>query len=184
LPKQTVPTITSEVTVEPNVPVRKSAIKNSKTQKKVKFDNYVQYLDLIRQKDSEGLKDLLSTFYSNNKKGMNLNYQNHMGISPLHICAETGNLEILKYIVEEAPRPFEDKTDFTNDQVVSGELCINIRDIEGWTPLHSASAEGNLEVLKYLISHGGDIDAINGDEESVLDVAEEEDVKAFIEAYE
>ena len=38
---------------------------------------------------------------------------------------------------------------------------IHAKDNNGWTPLHSASYKGHLEVVKYLISVGADIYAEN-----------------------
>jgi len=59
-------------------------------------------------------------------------YTPHNFLTPLHIAATYNQLGIVKLLVEHADAP------------------VNIQDVEGWTPLHCACAEGNFDVVEYL----------------------------------
>lgn len=39
---------------------------------------------------------------------------------------------------------------------------VNKRDVNGWTPLHEAVREGNLEVIQLLLDRGADVNARTG----------------------
>jgi ankyrin repeat protein len=41
----------------------------------------------------------------------------------------------------------------------------------GWTPLHRASINGALEVVRLLLEHGADVEAKDNDGETALQVA-------------
>jgi len=56
----------------------------------------------------------------------------HNFLTPLHIACTYNQLGIVKLLVEHADAP------------------INIQDVEGWTPLHCACAEGNFDIVEYL----------------------------------
>ena len=73
--------------------------------------------------------------------------------TPLGIAAVSGNLECLKYLVEER------RFDINKSQ---GEQC---------TPLMFASAAGNLEPVKYLVQHGADVNLMNNDRNTALELA-------------
>ena len=61
-------------------------------------------------------------------------YKKEFGMSPLHIAAVTGNLElcnlILSHVVEKNPKS-----------------------INGWTPLHLAAANGHLEIVRNIVEN-------------------------------
>lgn len=206
----------------------KKAITNAaaqKPRKRVRFETYTCFFDMLRQQDITGVKRLLESCVIGASSGddptvanthiqqqswfkfsrpaqackmslfkpklLNLNYQNHMGVSPLHICAESGNMELLDFILESAPRSkvtvkspipgasLEASEEY--DVATYNGIYLELLDIEGWTPLHSASAEGHIDVVKRLVSLGANLHAYNYDGENVYDVAEEEDMKAAIE---
>jgi len=56
----------------------------------------------------------------------------HNFLTPLHIACTYNQLGIVKLLVEYADAP------------------VNIQDVEGWTPLHCACAEGNFDIVEYL----------------------------------
>lgn len=57
----------------------------------------------------------------------------------LNNAAEHGNLEGVKYLIEEKGVPLDQQTGYS-----------------GWTPLHSAACGGHIEVVRYLLSRGAD----------------------------
>jgi ankyrin repeat protein len=86
------------------------------------------------------------------------------GVTPLHVAARKGYVEIAKLLLEHGADP-------------------NIKDLHGWTPLHDAAYWGNVEVARLLLQHGADpnvkgkrgetplILAISGDSQAHADVA-------------
>lgn len=64
--------------------------------------------------------------------------------------------------------------------VVNG-LDLDSADCEGWTALHSAAAEGHLDIVKYLIEEGANGEAVTEEMESVVDVADTEHRRALKE---
>lgn len=60
---------------------------------------------------------------------------------PIHDAADKGDLGTIKKLGSESA------------------VLVNEKDSEGWTPLHYAAARGNLEIVKYLLSQGADINA-------------------------
>lgn len=61
----------------------------------------------------------------------------------------------------------------------NGDLCA--RDIEGWTPLHAASACGNLAMINLLIDSGANLVAVNHDDKMPVDVACDSDIRYVIQ---
>ena len=48
---------------------------------------------------------------------------------------------------------------------------MNARDHEGNTPLHNAAARGDVERIRYLVSKGADITAVNREGQTTADMA-------------
>jgi hypothetical protein len=74
------------------------------------------------------LRNGVRKFYG---KGNGLRY--HRGLTPSHVAAGTGKLELLKSI-----------------EKITGDG--NSKDREGWTPLHYAAQNGHLNVLEYVMA--------------------------------
>lgn len=70
-----------------------------------------------------------------NKEPVTEEYSN----TSLHLAAEQGNLDTVKYFVEKG-----------------GD--ISAQDEMGYTPLHLAAKQGNLDIVKYLVEKGADVD--------------------------
>ena len=60
-----------------------------------------------------------------------------------HECAQVGNIEILKYLLD------------------NKHIEIDIVDEDGWTPLHYACNLSRHEVVKFLISRGANVNALD-----------------------
>jgi ankyrin repeat protein len=58
-----------------------------------------------------------------------------------------------------------------NRQDQEGELNLNIKDYEGYTPLHYAVKSGDLETLQFLEECGGNLEVLGKDKKSLLHLA-------------
>ena len=70
-----------------------------------------------------------------------------------HRYAPSGMLAAVKYLIEEL------------------HADVNARDHEGNTALHNAAARGDVEMIKYLISKGADVKAVNREGKTTADMA-------------
>jgi hypothetical protein len=86
------------------------------------------------------------------KKGADVNARNWAGVTPLHIAAANGYLEVVKLLLEHG-------------------ADANAREEDGLSPLHIAAANGYLEVVKLLLEHGADPAIRNNRGWTPLDVA-------------
>jgi len=51
---------------------------------------------------------------------------------------------------------------------------INLKDADGWTPLHAASAVGSIRIAQFLLENGAKASILNNNCEFPVDVAEDE----------
>jgi Ankyrin repeats (3 copies)/Ankyrin repeats (many copies) len=88
--------------------------------------------------------------------GADLDVRSQNGRKPLHGAAYSGNLEVVRRLIEYDP------------------AAINARDEDGWTPLHMASSGHNFKdgsVVRLLLEHGADINAQKTNSSTPLHVA-------------
>ena len=99
----------------------------------------------------ESLQGCLSTKMNdkriNEMYGSKLFEENNVGVVAFHLSVADGNLGCVRQIANTARE--------------KGQLdeILNSRDLEGRTPLHIASASGNIQVVKYLVSQGASLDS-------------------------
>jgi hypothetical protein len=123
--------------------------------------------------------------------GADLDVRGSGGRNPLHGAAISGNLEVVRILIEYNPADINarDKTGLTplilasasrdhKDGSVQQLLLehgadINTQDQYGGTPLHHASYFGALEVVRVLLEHGADVEAKYNDGETALQKAAE-----------
>lgn len=93
------------------------------------------------------------------------------GQTPLHIAAASGDMMQLEELLR----------DYVPGK---GQDIVNTKDENGWMPLHEASRKGNLDVVKYLIANGADLNA-DSNSGTALDIARDaksEKLVAYLES--
>ena len=81
------------------------------------------------------------------------------GITALHHSVLEENFALVQHLVK----------DFEAD--------LHVVDIDGWTPLHAASAVGNIQIAQFLLDKGAKASCFNNQYEFPADVAEDEAMK-------
>lgn len=95
------------------------------------------------------LKDRVDVVKFLIKKGAQVNVQNRYGVSPLLLCAESGNFELVQALVDAgADVNISPKGQLAEENLLAGQ-----------TPLLGAAKKGHLEICEYLIKHGGNVNA-------------------------
>jgi len=88
-------------------------------------------LEACQTSDRNALKLILEMAWTNKESRDAFNRK-----TPLHIVAESGNLELIKLLIQQ-------------------NIDINVRDSQGSTPLHLACANGHLKAVHMLVGAGG-----------------------------
>jgi ankyrin repeat protein len=84
------------------------------------------------------------------------------GITALHHSVLEENFALVQHLVK----------DFEAD--------LHVQDIEGWTPLHAASAVGNIQIAQFLLDRGAKPSSLNLNCEFPVDVAEDEAMEKLL----
>ncbi|KAI4326480.1 hypothetical protein MLD38_031791 [Melastoma candidum] len=88
-------------------------------------------------------------------KGLDINMTDANGRTPIHVAADNGSLEAIKFCVS-----------------VGGD--VDVLDANGWSPLHYAARNGSYETVEYLVDHAMYTKhAVNVEGKTALSVAEE-----------
>ena len=109
--------------------------------------------------------------------GADLNARGDYGRNPLHGAADSGNLEVVRKLIEYDPAfinaregaggetPFHWASEGQNPRdgsvvrlLLEHGADINVQNNGGRTPLHTASWNGALEVVRVLLEHGADVE--------------------------
>jgi ankyrin repeat protein len=144
----------------------------TKPLRRIKFDPLTLALDYARQGDSIHLQKILES--SENTEFFDSILENeglpsvydlvtpHTNMSLLHLAASYNHLAVCQYLIEKGAN-------------------TNVTDLEGWTPLHCCAAEGHSKVVKLLLSVQYILlDKLNSDQETALDVCQDENIKRMI----
>ena len=84
------------------------------------------------------------------------------GITALHHAVLEENYAMVQHLVK----------DFEAD--------LHIKDRDGWTPLHAASAVGNIRIAQFLLENGAKASSLNNQCEFPVDVAEDEAMEKLL----
>jgi ankyrin repeat protein len=120
--------------------------------------------------------------------GADTDVQDINGINPLHAAAYSGNLEVVRILIECVPAHVNamseygsplhwasDTPNFNDGSVIRLLLehgaDINAQDGDPGTPLHGASKFGRLETVRLLLEHGADVEVKNNGGKTALQVA-------------
>lgn len=57
---------------------------------------------------------------------------------------------------------------------------VSKKDADGWTAMHYAMARGYLNIVKYLILFGGDLNVVNNDGDSPLEFIEDDEMRQVL----
>jgi len=74
------------------------------------------------------------------------------GCAPLFIACKRGHVDIVEYLIKECDADIEQRGKYE---------VPDDRSVHCATPLWCAAVSGNLEVIKCLISHGADVNAVS-----------------------
>ncbi|CAF3870919.1 unnamed protein product [Adineta steineri] len=128
---------------------------NIKLSQRVKFEQAYIFLAACSSEDRDEIDKLL-------QRGVDINTSNIDGLTALHQTCIDNNLHMVEYLLNKNAE-------------------INCQDNEGWTPLHAAASCGNLDIVKYLLSRGAIVDVCNNEGELAIDIAEGDDIIAYLE---
>ncbi|KAF9974555.1 hypothetical protein BGZ73_002039 [Actinomortierella ambigua] len=142
------------------------AKRKPRVKKKVNFDPQALIADASRIGDIALFKTSLSQLedeYPERSIKEIINYQSESrGLSVLHLASSYNHLELCKLAINLG-------------------ADVNAVDIEGWSPLHCAAAEGHWQVFEFLANvPEADLQATTYDGELVEDLAEGEDLRQRI----
>ncbi len=113
------------------------------------------------------------------KEGADIAVRNHEGKNALHLAAYSGNKVLVRFLLEEGASvnakwdfdwwacngntALHDAVSSQNQDVVNALLAygaeVNTRDMQGMTPLHSASRKGHAAILLQLLKHRAHVNA-------------------------
>ncbi|CAF1255635.1 unnamed protein product [Adineta ricciae] len=97
-------------------------------------------------------------------RGAQVNVKNRYGVSPLLLCAESGNQELVRALVEAGADV---------NVTPQGELAEENL-LAGQTPLFGAAKKGHVEICEYLIQNGANVNAVTMTGATALYTATEE----------
>lgn len=104
---------------------------------------------------------------------LNLNARDHNGATLMHIACANGYQSVLEFLLNDCQRAIDNGAPIVPVSLAS-------RDEDGWTPLHVATFWGHQKAIEQLLEHGADINLRTNNDETVLDLCDDADVREFI----
>lgn len=95
------------------------------------------------------------------RQGEEVNQQDSLGATLLHIAAANGYVQAAELLLE-------------------GGALMDLRDTDGWQPLHAAACWGQMHVAELLVSHGASLNAKTFLEETPIDLCEDEEFRNIL----
>ncbi|XP_056130776.1 protein phosphatase 1 regulatory inhibitor subunit 16B [Lampris incognitus] len=95
------------------------------------------------------------------RRGEEVNHQDSLGATLLHIAAANGYVQAAELLLE-------------------GGARMDLRDSDGWQALHAAACWGQMHVAELLVSHGASLNAKTSLEETPIDLCEDEEFRAIL----
>lgn len=108
--------------------------------------------DWVKEGDLEKLKAFVG----------NINVNDNMGMAPIHWASDRGDLDILKFLIENL------------------QADVNFQDDTGQTALHYAVSCSHEEICKYLVGKGASIKIQDEDGVTALDMCSDEKLRNII----
>lgn len=109
-----------------------------------------------------------------NKDGrLNLNAKDNNCATLMHIACANGYTSILEFLLIDCQLSVESGAPITGPS-------ISVVDNDGWTPLHVATFWGHQKAIEILLEHGADINLKTNNDENVLDLCDDPDIRDFI----
>ena len=91
----------------------------------------------------------------------------------MHIASANGYNTIIEFILNDCLEASENGAPII-------PAVLTVKDKDGWTPLHVATFWGHQRAIEILLEHGGDINARTNNDETVLELCDDQDVREFI----
>lgn len=83
------------------------------------------------------------------------------GMTALTQCVLDGNLQSVKALIALGAN-------------------VNKKDSQGWSALHHAASEGYIDIVEYLLRSHADVQALNREQHTPMDVADGEDIRKLL----
>ena len=135
------------------------------------IDNNLMIL-IEEYRHSAQIAGTLQQFDFFNFREIDINYKNKYGITPLHLAAEHGHIEIAELLIENGAN-----VDAKNNGnvtalhlaaqnghtgivslLIANDVDIDVKISDGRTSLHLAAEHGHLEIAEHLVENGANID--------------------------
>ena len=104
---------------------------------------------------------------------LNLNAKDNNGATLMHVACANGYTSILEFLLIDCQLAVESGSPLIGPS-------ISVTDNDGWTALHVATFWGHQKAIEILLEHGADIDLKTNNDECVLDLCDDPDIRDFI----
>jgi len=125
-------------------------------EKRVRFPDELVFHDCVKESEEEMVVMMLRRV----SLEIDVNRINMAGMTALHQAVLDNNLLLARVLVSHGAN-------------------INQVDVDSWTPVHAAAANGHSEVLSYLIEAGGKTNILTEDGETAMDLVDCEDLETM-----